>query len=128
LLYQNTALTTLIGSANSIRPVGQVKGVADPFVVYHIATGVPTYSAAGDTGKQMVRVQFDAYSQSRATAMAVAVALRNALKNVINQTLPDGTYCYACVCDPPVDLTIIQQGTGSIETRVMVEVEVHYLG
>ena len=127
LLNSNTGLTNLIGS-NSIVPVGQVKGVSSPFVVYHISSGDPTYSAKGDTELQMIRFQFDCYSsKNHLEAWNVAVALRTAIKNTINQTLTDGTFVYACVASPPVDLTMVAEGTASIDFRVMVEVEVHFL-
>lgn len=128
LLNANSPLTTLLGNTTSIVPVGQSKGVSSPFVIYHISSGVPTYSAKGDTGLQMVRFQFDCYSsKNHLEAWNVAVALRTAIKNVINQTLSDGTFVYACVASPPVDLTMVAQGTTSIDFRVMVEVEVTFL-
>jgi hypothetical protein len=126
LLLNNAGVTAL---TSCILPVGSVKGIVDPCIIYHIGTGVSTYTAKGDAGLPMVRFQFDCYSsKNRQTAMAVATAVRNALKSVIGQTLSDGTYVYACMCDPAIDLPFVAQGTQSAEFRVMVQVEVTYLG
>lgn len=126
LLNSNATLSNLIG-ANAIIPVGTAKSVSDPYVIYHISSSEPTYTASGATALECTRFQFDCYSSVHLTAYNVAVALQNAIKNTINTTLTDGTTVYGCVAYPPVDLTMVAQGNKSIEFRVMVEVEVYYL-
>lgn len=128
LLTNNAGVSAI---TTTIQPAGGVKPTTFPCVIYHIGTATATYSAKGDTGLPMSRFQFDCYSTvSRQEAMTLALAIRDALKNVVDQTLHDGTHVYVCKCDPPVDLTMIaagQSGTGT-DFRVMVEVEVWYLG
>ena len=126
-LKSNEALSAIM---TAIVPVGMVKGIKSPCVVYHIGTAVGQFTTSGATPWQIARFQFDAYSATSYTeARAVAVALRNALKTLINVTLADTdeTYVYGVFPDPPVDMPYEAQGIQNVEYRVMVQCEVHFL-
>jgi hypothetical protein len=119
---------TLSALTTEIRPVGMVKGMKSPAIVYHIGTALPQYDAAGDSGYMMARLQFDSYSSlSYTEARNVAKALRDVLKNLKNTTLTDGTFVRASFANPPIDMPFVAEGVQTIEYRVMVEVAIHYL-
>jgi hypothetical protein len=113
-----------------IVPVGAIKGVRSPCVVYHIGTAVPLYTSRGDTGWQIARFQFDVYSGTSYTeARRVATSLRDALNQAIGTILDDSesTFVYGVFSDPPVDMPYESKGTPTIEYRVMVQSDVHFL-
>jgi hypothetical protein len=113
-----------------ISPVGSVKNLKSPFVIYHVATAQALYSSQGDTGLQLARFQFDVYSATSYTeARTVATTLRDALNTLMNTTLddPESTFVYAAFSDPPVDLSEIPKGNQTVEYRVMVQSDIHFL-
>jgi hypothetical protein len=117
-------------SSIDIVPVGAVKGVKSPCIVYHIGTAVPLYASRGDTGWQIARFQFDVYSATSYTeARTIATTVRDTLNSLIGGTLADSesTFVYGVFSDPPVDMPYEAKGLQSIEYRVMVQADVHFL-
>lgn len=118
---------TLSALTTAIVPVGMVKGISSPCIVYHIGTQLDTLDTSGSTGYRVARFQFDAYSASSYTeAKSVAKAIRGVLQNYRNSALSDGTFVQACAIDMESDLPFVAQSVQSIEFRTMVQVSVFY--
>jgi hypothetical protein len=120
---------TLSALTTQIVPVGVVKGVTSPYIVYHIGTALDTLDTQGSTGYRLARFQFDAYSTlSYAEAKAVVKAIRGVLQNFQNTALSDSdsTFVQGCLIDMESDMPFVPQGVASIEYRVMVQVSVFY--
>jgi uncharacterized protein DUF3168 len=118
---------TLSALTTAIVPVGMVKGITSPCIVYHIGTTHDTIDTTGSTAFRQARFQFDAYSAaSYKEAKSVAYALRHVLQNYQNSTLADGTFLLACMIDMESDMPFVPQGVQTIEFRVMVQVSVFY--
>jgi hypothetical protein len=127
-LQANSTYKALV-STNSTVPVGAVKNVSYPMVVYHQGTIQDLITTAGSTGNRTARVQFDAYSaKSYTEAKAIAKAIRGVFQNLNNVTLTDSssTFVQAFFVTQESDLTFIAQGQLTVEFRVMVEIEVLY--
>jgi hypothetical protein len=113
----------------SVVPVGNIKGIVSPFVVYHIGTQLDTADVGGSTGYRTARVQYDCYSSlSYAEAKAVAKAVRGVWEHFQSATLPDAdtTFVQGCLISQESDLSEIPTGSSSVEYRVMVEVTALY--
>jgi len=120
---------TLSGMTSCIVPVGKVKGVKSPGIVYHIGTTLDTKDAQGSTGYRLARFQFDSYSSlSYTEAKALARAVRGVLENFRGETLsdPDSTFVQGCLVDFETDMPFVPEGLVTIEYRVMVQVSVWY--
>jgi hypothetical protein len=128
-LQADTTYQSLVATLSTV-PVGAVNKQVYPLVVYHQGTIVDLLDVNGSTGNRTARVQFDVYSAlSYTEAKAVAKAIRNVFKNLNNVTLSDAdsTFVQSFYITQESDLTMIPQGTLTIEYRVMVEVEATYL-
>jgi hypothetical protein len=126
LLRADTALSALTGE---IVPVGMVKGLKSPYIVYHIGTALDTKDTEGSTGYRLARFQFDCYSGTSATeARKVAKAVRAVLQNFKNQTLSDAdnTFVQACLIDFETDPPFVPTAMKTIDFRVLVQVSVFY--
>jgi formylmethanofuran dehydrogenase subunit A len=127
-LQANTAYNTLVAT-NSTVPVGAVKNVSYPMVVYHQGTIQDLADTKGSTGYRTARVQFDAYSaKSYTEAKAIAKAIRGVFQNNNNVTLTDSssTFVQSFFVTQESDLTMIPQGALTVEYRVMVEITASY--
>lgn len=120
---------TLSALTTEIVPVGIIKGVKSPCIVYHVGTNLDTIDMQGSTGYRMARFQFDCYSGSSYTeAKTVAKAVRGVFQNFNNTTLADSnsTFVQAALISQESDMPFVAQGNQAIEFRVMVEVSVFY--
>jgi Protein of unknown function (DUF3168) len=128
-LQANSAYNSLVNVTSTV-PVGAVKGLTYPIVVYHQGTIVDLLDTNGSTGNRTARVQFDVYSaKSYTEAKSVAKAIRGVFNNLNNVVLPDTdeTFVQAFYITQESDLTMVPQGTLTVEYRVMVEVEALYV-
>ena len=128
-LQADATYSSLVASASTV-PVGAIKNVSYPIVVYHQGTILDLPDTHGSTGTRTARVQFDAYSaKSYTEAKAIIKSIRNVFQHYQNSTLPDAsaTFVQACFISNESDLTMIPQGVLTVEYRVMVEVEVTYV-
>ena len=128
-LLANSAVVAALGTSpnTSIVPVGLVKGIISPYIVYHIGTTLDTNDALGATGYRLARVQFDCYSTlSYTEAKALAKAVRGVFQNLQNTTLSDGTFVQGCLISQESDMPWVPEGISTVEYRVMVEVTVFY--
>jgi uncharacterized protein DUF3168 len=127
-LQANSTYNSLVATNGTV-PVGAVKNVSYPMVVYHQGTVVDLLDVNGSTGNRTARVQFDAYSaKSYTEAKAIAKAIRGVFQNLNNVTLSDSssTFVQAFYITQESDLTMIPQGALTIEYRVMVEITALY--
>ena len=121
--------TTLAALTTEIVPVGIVKGLKSPCIVYHVGTNPDLNDAQGATGYRLARFQFDCYSGSNYTeAKKVAKALRGALGTFKDTTLTDAdsTFVQGCLIDFESDMPFVPTATKTIEFRTMVQVSVWY--
>lgn len=110
-------------------PIGQVKGIISPAIVYHVGTALDTKDTQGSTGFRLARFQFDVYSQKSYTeAKTVAKALRGVLQHFKNTTLTDSdnTFVQGCLIDFESDGTFVATGTKDIEYRTLIQVSIWY--
>lgn len=128
-LQADPTYSSLVNSTSTV-PVGAVKNLTYPIVVYHQGTIVDLLDVNGSTGNRTARVQFDAYSaKSYTEAKSIAKAIRNVFQNLNNVRLPDSdsTLVQAFYITQESDLTMVPQGVLTVEYRIMVEVEVLYV-
>lgn len=127
LIRRLKADPTLSALTMEIVPVGIVKGIKSPCIVYQIGTVLDTREATGSSGYRLARCQFDCYSASSyAESKNVAKAVRGIFKSFHDQTLLDGTYVQAALIDFESDEPFVPTGVQAIEFRTLVQVSVWY--
>jgi hypothetical protein len=130
LTLQDDATYSSLVAAKSTVPVGMVKNVVYPLVVYHLHDVTDVLDFNGSTGNRRAMVQLDCYSaKSMLEARTVSKAVREVFQNFNNVTLPDAdaTFVQAVYITNESDQTMIPQGIQTVEYRILVELEVFYL-
>lgn len=95
----NASLVALLSSDDKLRVYPCVLAQADllPSIVYQRVSTIPHNTLCGDTLTSRPRIQIDIYGQTYASARAVAVLVRTALR-------------YICTFQNQIDLSEIERG------------------
>jgi hypothetical protein len=97
-----------------------------PCAVWTVATTVDLYSSDGQSGYRTSRVQFDAYAIKYIDVLNVKEAIKAALQNFKQATLPDGTFVDRMVVIEDRDFETEPGISGQLYRRLL-EVEIAYI-
>jgi len=99
-----------------------VKETPLPAVVFTVISTRRVWSANGPSGLRFSYLQFDTYAETFTESRDVTAALRLALENMINVTLPDGTRVQGSVVTNEMDFHY-EPGTSGYIFRRCLEIE-----